>query len=77
MSATHDSPDVSESDPEATVLRMEERLRQDEHPEVQELLRLYSALSQRFAADLSPSRREIAIARSAALMLIQARRAAA
>ncbi len=77
MSATHDSPGVSESDLEATVLRMEERLRQDEHPEVQELLRLYSALSQRFAADLSPSRRDIALARSAALMLIQARRAAA
>jgi hypothetical protein len=56
---------------------MEERLRQDENPEVQELLRLYSALSQRFAADLSPSRRDIALARSAALMLIQARRAAA
>ncbi len=77
MSATHDSPGVSESDLEATVLRMEERLRQDENPEVQELLRLYSALSQRFAADLSPSRRDIALARSAALMLIQARRAAA
>jgi hypothetical protein len=56
---------------------MEARLRQDEHPEVQELLRLYVVLCQRFAADLSPNRRDIALARSAALMLIQARRTAA
>jgi hypothetical protein len=56
---------------------MEERLRQDEHPEVQDLMRLYLALSRRFATDLSPNRRDIALARSAALMLIQARRAAA
>lgn len=77
MSGTLDPHGVSESELEATVLRMEERLRRDQHPETQELLRLYSVLCQRFAADLSPNRRDIALARSAALMLIQARQTAA
>lgn len=67
---------VPEAELQATVHRMESRLRADAHPEVRTLFRLYEALCPRFEEDLSPHGRDIALARSAALMLIQARRSA-
>lgn len=77
MNGTGERRQVPEGEIQATVRRMEARLSAEEHPEIRELFRLYQQLCLRFEEDLSPHSRDIALAKSAALMLIQARRAAA
>jgi predicted enzyme related to lactoylglutathione lyase len=61
----------------ATMARMEERFARHADPAVSETWRLYADLAKRFETDLAASERDVALAKSAALMLVQtlARRA--
>lgn len=63
---------VSESELAATVARMETRLAYSSNEQVVALLAHYRALVPRFANDLGASSRDVLLAMSAALMLIQA-----
>jgi hypothetical protein len=54
---------------EATVGRLEKRLRQSARPETLELLASYDQLDRQFAVDLA-DRRDLALSRGAAMMLI-------
>jgi hypothetical protein len=54
----------------ATVIRMEERLGNDKRSNIVSLMHVYRAICTRFQSDLSDPR-DLALARSAALMLIQ------
>lgn len=55
-----------------TVERMESRLSRDEAVLVRRMWRLYEDLAPRFERDLRASARDVVLAKSAALMLIQA-----
>jgi predicted enzyme related to lactoylglutathione lyase len=61
----------------ATVARMEARFMHHADPALSESWRLYCDLAKRFESDLAASERDVALAKSAALMLVQtlARRA--
>src|SRR2546428_4021635 len=61
----HDQPMVSHEELIATVQRMEARFQR------QELWRVYQDLVPRFERDLADSPRDIALAKSAALMVVQ------
>jgi hypothetical protein len=56
---------------EETIVRMETRFSSSSHPEVKRLVALYRALIPRFEADLK-DRRDVALSKGAALMLIRA-----
>lgn len=56
----------------ATVLRMESKLGASAVPAVEHLMRVYGALVARFEHDLSPSARDVHLAKASALMLVQA-----
>ena len=67
------SSSVSEAELQATVERMERRwIGETKSPAVSVLVAAYPLLCARFEADLGASRRDVLLARSAALMLIQA-----
>lgn len=55
---------------EATVVRLEARLRRSLHPRTLELLAIYDQLDRQFVADLADAR-DLALSRGAALMLIK------
>jgi CHASE3 domain sensor protein len=57
-------------DIEDTVLRMEQRFRGSKITEAQSLMQAYDDLNRRFEADLS-DRRDLALSRGGALMLIK------
>ena len=63
---------VPESELAATVARMEANLARSSHEQVVRLFAHYHALVPRFEKDLGASSRDVLLARSAALMLIQA-----
>ena len=63
-----DKPEIAEI--EATVVRLEARLRQSERPQTLELLAIYDQLDRQLVADLA-DRRDLALSRGAALMLIK------
>ena len=63
---------VPESELAATVVRMEANLACSSKEQVVGLLTHYRALVPRFENDLGASSRDVLLARSAALMLIQA-----
>ena len=63
-----DKPDIAEI--EATVGRLEARLRQSVRPQTLELLGIYDQLDRQFVADLADCR-DLALSRGAALMLIK------
>lgn len=56
----------------ATVARMEDRFAAHPSPAVGDAWRIYSELAERFVADLGASERDVALAKSAALMFVQA-----
>lgn len=60
----------------ATVSRMEARLATDPSTHVQDQFARYRVLTARFDAELGASPRDVALAKSAALMLVQANRGA-
>ena len=62
------TPDLAEI--EATVKRLEARLRQSVRPQTLELLAIYDQLERQFVADLADAR-DLALSRGAALMLIK------
>ena len=54
-----------------TVERMESTISAIRHPDVRELWEIYCALAPRFEADLKGDIRDVALAKSAALMVLQ------
>ena len=54
-----------------TVDRMESRISANRNPDVKELWEIYRALTPRFEVDLKGHDRDVALARSAALMVLQ------
>jgi hypothetical protein len=62
--------EVSLQELESTVERMELRMSSASEPTVQQLWRLYQELVPRFEADLQVSRRDVALAKASALMLV-------
>ena len=69
---THPTPPADIDELLATVARMEARLFTHLDPQVRNLMAVYRQLVPRFEADLSASERDIALAKSSALMLVQA-----
>ena len=63
---------VSEEELRATVARMEARLAVLADPSLIEPRRIYAELAPRFETDLGVSARDVALAKSAALMVLQA-----
>lgn len=63
---------IIESELRSTVERMEQRWVHAPPPALAELASAYKEVCQRFEADLGSSARDVALAKSAALMLIQA-----
>lgn len=54
-----------------SVERKEPRISANRNPDVKELWEIYRVLAPRFAADLNGNIRDIALAKSAALMVLQ------
>ena len=63
---------ITEPELAATVSRMESLLGASDAAIVKQLMQLYRQLAARFAQDLSPSGRDIQLAKASALMLVQA-----